>query len=87
METFKCWKKAEKEIVVEFEQEGDKILSAWNNNGLILFITKPQLPYQRKYFIGKKWLSQMDTPKLLGKAQDEKQALEFAEEYMKKHDE
>ena len=46
MKTFKCWKKASKDIVTEFEQEGDKILAAWNNNGLILFITKPQLPYQ-----------------------------------------
>ena len=87
MKTFKCWKEASRDIITEFEQEGDKILTAWDNNGTILFITKPELPYQRKYFIGEKGLSQMDTPRLLGKAEDEKQALEFAEKYMENHDE
>ena len=87
MKILKCWKEGSKDIITEFEQEGDKILTAWNNNGTILFITIPQLPYQRKYYIGEKGLSQMDTPRLLGKAKDEKEALEFAEKYMENHDE
>jgi hypothetical protein len=86
METLKCWKKANEEIISEFEQEGDKLLTAWDNNGLILFITKPRPPEQKEYFIGNKGLSQMDTPRLLSKAKDEKKALKFAQEYMQKHD-
>lgn len=87
MKPFKHWKKASKEIILEFEQDGDKILAAWDNNGEILFITKPQPPNQEEYFIGKKGLSQMSEPELLGKAKDEKQALEFAEGFMEENDE
>ena len=87
MKTFKCWKKASSDIIAEFEQEGDKILAAWDNNGEILFITKPQPPYQEEYFIGKKGLSQMSEPELLRKGKDEKQALQFAEDYMSEKDE
>jgi hypothetical protein len=86
MKPFKNWKKASEEIIAEFEQDGDKILSAWDNNGLILFITKPQPPEQKEYFIGEKGLSQMDYPRLLSKAKDEKEALRLAEEYMRKND-
>ncbi len=85
-QSLKYWKKANEEIIVEFEQEGDKLLTAWDNNGLILFITKPKLPDQREYIIGEKGLSQMDSPRLLSKAKDEKEALKFAREYMQKHD-
>jgi hypothetical protein len=86
MKAFKCWEKASEDIIAEFEQEGDRLLTAWDNNGLILFITKPRPPEQKEYFIGEKGLSQMDTPRLLSKAKDEKEALNFAEEYMQKND-
>jgi hypothetical protein len=82
MTKLKCWKKVNTSTKREFEQEGDRVHSAWINNGNVVFV----IDSPKGFKVGSKSLSQMDYPKSLKNTKTKPQALSFANKYMKSHD-